>query len=236
MLAIFKKEIKSYFLSPMGYIFITVFFLLTAFFFYAINMYFRTADFYGTVVNMQVVLLFTCPILTMRLFAEERKTGTEQLLMTSPVSLTGITLGKYLAAIVAFLVSIIVTFMFPIVLMILGEPSIASIFGAYIGLFLLGASFISIGLFVSSLSSNQIISAVLSFGSLLVLWLIDWIAGSLTNRFVIGIVDWLSILRRSENFMRGIIEIGPVFYYLSFITLFIFLTIRVLEKRKWSEG
>lgn len=236
MLSVFKREVKAYFLTPLGYVFIAVFILLTGFFFFSYNVAYRVTDFSVTVGNMQTILLFTVPILTMRLLAEERRNGTEQLLLTSPASLTGIVMGKYLAALFIFFVSIVLSFVYPAILSVFGGIDFLKTAGGYVGLFLLGASFIAFGLFTSSLVEHQGISAALSFGGLLILWLIEWISPLVANTTAVEVINWVSLLRRSEDLILGILEAGPLVYYLSFILLFIFLTVRIIEKRRWSEG
>lgn len=236
MLSIFKREVKAYFLTPSGYVFIAVFILLTGFFFITYNVAYGTTDFSGTIGNMQIILLFAVPILTMRLLAEERKSGTEQLLLTSPVSLTGIVVGKYLAALFIFFVSVVLSFVYPAILAMFGSIDPVKTAGGYAGLFLLGASFIAFGLFTSSLVEHQGASAALSFGGLLVLWLIEWLSPLVSSRAAIEVINMVSLLRRSEDLLLGVVEAGPLVYYLSFILLFIFLTVRIIEKRRWSEG
>lgn len=234
MISIFKRELKSYFYSPVGYMFWGFFLLLSGYFFMVINLNQAWADLKSLFSNISFIFIFLVPILTMRLMSEDRKNKTDQLLLTSPVSLTSIVLGKYLAAVFVFLIALFITIIYPIILYIYGNPSLGEMFGSYLGFFLMGAAFISLGLFVSSLTENQIISAVASFGILLMLWLIDWITSFVQSKIIINIVEWLSIFARYEDFSMGILSLSPVVYYISFSTVFIFLTVRVMEKRRWS--
>ena len=234
MTAIFWKEVKSYFYSPMAYILIGLFILLTSIFFFP-NLTYSYGDFTGNLSNMGFILLFIVPILTMRILAEDRKNGTEVLLITSPASITSMVVGKYLAACFVFLIMTVLTFIYPIVLLAFGATFTPMLVGGYIGFILLGATFISVGVFASSLTENQIIAVVISFVSLLIMWL----AGSLTTMvggIAAKILGWFSLMTRYEDFSRGILGLGPVVYYLSFIAVFLFLTIRVIEKRRWSQG
>lgn len=234
MAAIFWKEVKSYFYSPMAYILIGLFILLTSLFFYP-NLVYASGDFSGVLGTMGFILLFIVPILTMRILAEDRKNGTEVLLITSPASITSIVLGKYLATCFVFLIMTVLTFIYPIILLAFGGTFTTQLVGGYIGFLLLGATFIAIGVFASSLTENQIIAVVISFVSLLIMWLAD----SLTQ--MVGgigskILGWISLMSRYEDFNRGILSLSPIVYYLSFISVFLFITIRVIEKRRWSQG
>jgi len=234
MSAIFWKEVKSYFYSPMAYILIGLFILLTSVFFYP-NLVYSMGDFTGNLSNMGFILLFIVPILTMRILAEDRKNGTEVLLITSPASITSMVVGKFLAACSVFLLMIVLTFIYPIVLLAFGGTFTVQLVGGYVGFILLGATFISVGVFASSLTENQIVAVVISFVSLLIMWL----AGSLSTMFggiLSKVLGWFSLMTRFEDFSRGILGLSSIIYYLSFIAVFLFLTIRVIEKRRWSQG
>ncbi len=234
MVAVFKRELKSYFYSPIGYIFIGFFLLLSGYFFAAGNLMQGMADLKMIFGNMSIVFLFLVPILTMRLISEEMKSKTDQLLLTSPITLSGIVIGKYLAALAVYFISLLITFVYPIILFIYSKPAIGEILSGYLGFFLMGASFIAVGLFISSLTENQVISAVSSFGVLLLLWLIDWIVPFIQNPLIGKAIGWFSILKRFEDFTMGILNLSPIVYYISFTAAFVFLTVRVLEKKRWS--
>ncbi len=234
MLAIFKRELKAYFYSPIGYIFVGFFLLLSGYFFATDNLMHGIADIKMVFGSLNIIFLFLVPILTMRLLSEEMKNKTDQLLLTSPVSLIGIVVGKYLAAVAVFLISLIITGAYPIILYLFSSPALGEILGGYLGFFLMGAAFIAVGLFVSSLTENQVISAVATFGVLLLLWLMDMIVPFIQNRHIVSAVQWLSILQRFQDFTLGVLSLEPIVYYISFAVAFIFLTIRVLEKKRWS--
>lgn len=235
MFAIYKKELRSYFSSPIAYALIGFFILLSSVFFILINLQQNYADFTGNLSTMSFLLLFIIPILTMRILAEERKNGTEVLLVTSPASIGNIVLGKYLAALTVYLLMVAITFIYPIILFSFGKPPVAQLIGAYVGFILIGAAFISVGVFASALTESQVVAAIIGVVSLLLMWLMDSIAG-FVGGFVAKILNWFSLLSRYDDFNRGILNLSPIIYYLSFIAVFIFLTIQVIERRRWSEG
>lgn len=234
MFAIFKREVKAYFYSPIAYILIGLFILLTSIFFTP-NLTYQSGDFSGNLSTMGFILIFIVPILTMRILAEDRKNGTEILLVTSPVSLTAIVVGKYLATLFVFVVLTVISFIYPIILLIFGGQITAQLLGAYLGFFLLGASLLAVGIFASSLTENQVVAAVIGFVSLLIMWVIDPLSKSLGG-LLAKILSWFSLISRNSDFSTGIVGLGPVVYYLSFIAVFLFITIRVIEKRRWSQG
>lgn len=234
MFAIFKREVKAYFYSPIAYVLIGLFILLSSIFFIQ-NLNYQIADFNGNLSTMGFILIFIVPILTMKILAEDRKNGTEVLLITSPVSLTRIVVGKYLAVLFVFLVITVITFLYPVILVIFGGSITAQLIGGYIGFILLGASLISVGVFASSLTENQVIAAIISFVSLLIMGIIGPLSSSAGG--VLGkVLGWLSVVSRNYDFNMGILSLSPIIYYLSFTTIFLFLTIRVIEKRRWSQG
>ncbi len=290
MLPIIKKELRTYFTSMTGYAFLGFLVLLNAIYFVLVNIYNFS---YGPNTNYQMVLsvlvvffLFLIPALTMRLFSEEAKQKTDQLLFTSPVSVFEIVVGKYLAALMLFLMGICITMLFPVILSVYGELPTSQVVSSYIGYILLGASFISVGIFVSVLTDNQIISAVSTFATLFIFYILDSIALSMPKDrsssvvfviFIIGIfaitvydatknaiasglsmiicagalfaaylvnnnlfdgligkaLKWLSLLTRFQNFNVGILNLGDMVYYITFCAAFIYLTINVIEKRRY---
>lgn len=234
MKAIFWKEVKSYFYSPMAYILIGLFMLLTSLFFGPYLQY-GYGDFNGVLSVMGFILIVIVPILTMRILAEDRKNGTEVLLITSPASITSIVIGKYLAVYFVFLVMTVLTFIFPITQLAFGAQFTSQLVGGYIGFLLLGATYIAIGVFASSLTENQVVAVIISYAALLIMWLADGLAGAMGG-FGAKVLNWFSILSRYEDFNRGILGLSPIVYYLSFVAVFLFLTVRVIEKRRWSQG
>lgn len=234
MTAIFKKEFKSYFLSPIGYIFVGVFMALASMFFTSGVLYTQMADISLMFSNINVVYLFLASLLTMRLLAEERGKKTDQLLMSSPVSITEIVLGKYLAAMAVFGVTMLLTLIFPAIMYIYGNPALSEIIGSYIGFILLWGAFISVGVFISSLTESQMIAGVLTFASLLLIYFIGWFQQSVQNPIAQKIIGLFSLLARYSEFQSGVLNIENIVYYLSFIFVFLFLTVSVIDKRRFS--
>ncbi len=233
MYAIFKSELKSYFNSQIAYIIIGLFILLTSVFFAIGNIYNPSADIGGLLGNMGTFLIFIIPILTMKSIAEDRKNGLEVLLVTSPNRLSGIVIGKYLAALTVYLVIAAVSLIYPIVLFLYSSPALLPLIGGYIGFLLLGASLISVGIFASSLSENQVVAAIISFTALLIMMVAQPV-GNVAGGLLSKVLNWFSIFSRYDDFSRGIFSLNSLIYYLSFISFFIFLTIIVIEKRRWS--
>ncbi len=235
MLAVFKKEFRSYFTSPIAYVMIGLFILLSSMIFY-INLASPTAEYnYLNLSYMSLFLILIIPILTMKILADERKSGTEVLLSTSPTSLAKIVIGKYLAAFSVFMVMTVITFIYPILLKVFGNPDISEIIGGYVGYILLGASFIAFGVFSSSLTESQIVAAIISVVGLLIMWLLQGIAPNLGGVWS-DILSWFSLYSRTEDLFAGILSLKAIVYYLSFSAVFVFLAIRVIEKRRWSKG
>ena len=232
MTAIFKRELMAYFKSSIGYIFIGMFLVVSGFMFTANNLLMGSPHLDGVLSNLLIVFLFLVPVLTMRLLSEERNLKTDQILLTSPVSVWDIVLGKYFAAAVVYLITLGITLLYLIVIAIHGEPAYAQIFCNYFGFALLGMSFISIGTFISSLTENQASAAVSTFAVLLLLFILDWVAGSVTNPFFVRVIDFISIMKRFGDFQLGVLSLAPTIYYISFIAMFLVLTALVMERRR----
>ena len=188
MLAVLQKEFRTYFLSPLGYIFMG-FFLLISGFFFALNNLFPARSNIGSLLgSLTGMFMFVVPILTMRLLSEESRQKTDQLLLTSPLKVTEIVVGKYLAAVAVFLITILITGIYPVILRVHGFISIPEVLGCYIGFFLLGSCFIAVGLFVSALTDNQVSAAVITFSSLLFMWIMDAVQQVLPNDTNSGVI------------------------------------------------
>ena len=235
MKAIFKKELRSYFFSPIGYIFIAIFLAFSGWFFATQNLLMGYGDLSVVFSNLTIVFVFLIPILTMRSLSEEKNSRTDQLLFTLPVSITRIVLGKVFAALTVFLAALAVTLVYPLILSLFTQPAWGEIFGNYIGFFLMGMAFITIGIFISSLTESQIVSAICTFAILLLLMIIDWVTPLLQNSVLESIVNFISITKRYSDFASGLINLESVVYYLSIVVVFVFFTVRQLEKRRWSK-
>ncbi len=232
ILAIAGKEFGAYFGAPSFYLIIAVFLFVAGYGFGWTSVTYQETTIQGFLGWSSFFLLFLGPALTMRLLAEEEKLGTIELLLTAPVRDMEIVLGKYLAALGMFVVMLILTFYYPIILSLFGHPDWGPILSGYLGIFLVGAVFLSIGIFASSLTSNQIVAYAV--GSVLVLsfWFIGYATG------VVGdtadkVFRYISISNYFPAFGRGVIDTNAIIYYLSIVVVFLFLTIRSLETRRW---
>lgn len=289
MLAVFRRELKAYFTSPIGFIFMGFFILISGVFFaltFLLNP--SPARYIGLLSSLTLIFLFLVPILTMRLLTEDTRQKTDQLLITSPLTVTGIVAGKYLAAVGVFFLTLVVTLVYPLIMSFfaLGGLAWAEIVGGYIGFFLLGSCFIAVGLFFSSLTDNQLVAAMETFAALLMIWILDGISASVPASAQSGLVflailaaflmllvffatrsaiataatgviaaiallllylfargffegliakvlAWFSLLKRYNDFTLGILNLSPIVYYISFCGAFVFLTVRMIEKRRW---
>jgi ABC-2 type transport system permease protein len=246
-----KKELKSFLYSPIAYILAAFFLLVSGFFFYNILAWVNDQTMrsmqsgYGAgqininqmlfepfLNNMTIILMFLLPMLTMRLFADEKKMRTEELLLTSPLRLSAIIIGKYLAALIIYAIILLLTATYAIFVFVYGNPELAPLLTAYLGLFLLGAVFIAIGLFASALTENQVIAAVISFSAIILIWVISWIGESGPGAWR-SILTYLSFFSHFKNMVGGVIDSQDIVYYLSFIFLGLYLTRSVFEFRKW---
>ena len=223
MLAIIKKELKSYLLSPVGYVFIGLFLLIFSLFFYITIFQYSSINFENLFFNGATILTFVTPVLTMRMFAEERKSGTEQLIMTSPRSLTSIVLGKFIAAAIIMLITELFTLMYYGILSYFGKPSMLVAISTLVGFFLLSLAYISFGMFASSITENQIVASVITIGVFMGMWFLPY-----TNEFF----ELFSLISKFENFAYGIISVSEIITFVSFTVLFVLLTILTLQRRK----
>ena len=287
MLAIIKKEFLTYFKSMTGYIFMACLLFFVGLFFVLNNLLGMSPQYNGVLSNITFVFMLIVPILTMRLLAEEARQKTDQLLLTSPISLSRIVLGKFLGAVSVLFLTLVITLIYPAILSTMGSVNWPEVIGGYVGFFLFGCSLIAVGLFVSSITDNQVIAAVVTFTVLLLIWFIDTIAQGLPTDRTSGIIftciliaavavifymaaknwivsggivaagligvfvgyrmkpaafdgliakvlNWFSLLSRYDDFSMGVLNLSPIIYYISFSGIFLFLTVRMLEKKRWS--
>jgi ABC-2 type transport system permease protein len=252
VLAIAQKEIRSYFASPIAYVVIGLFALLFGWFFVAILNWFVQQGMQMSMgmgmgptsmnvnqqmirpllLNMTVVLLFVLPMITMRTYAEEKRSGTIELLLTSPLTDMQIILGKFFGALTLYATMLLVTLIYVGTLFLFGSPEWKPIVTAYLGLLLMGGCFISVGLLISSLTRNQIVAGMLTFGVFLLLWVIDWI-GAFAGPAVEPIVNYLSITQHFDDFAKGVLDTKHVVYYVSFMTFGLFLTAKSVDSERW---
>ncbi|MBL8007814.1 MAG: ABC transporter permease subunit [Ignavibacteria bacterium] len=232
ILTIFRKELRSYFNSPVAYIVLIVFLIITGWFF-------TSSLFLGGVVTMRnvfdiipFIFLFFIPAISMRTFSEEKKSGTIELLLTKPITDTDIVMGKFLAALTLTGIALAFTLIYVISLTFLGKIDTASIIGSYIGLLLMSGIYIGIGIFASSLTENQVVAFIISFLIVFALFLLNKVLIFLPTSLA-SVLEYISIDYHFGNIARGVIDSRNIIYYLSGITIFILLTKASLEKRKW---
>ncbi|MCK9478017.1 MAG: ABC transporter permease subunit [Firmicutes bacterium] len=234
MTAVFNRELKAYFTSPTGYIFLGVYLLFSGIFFVAINLQNTITEMAYYFSNLTVILVFIVPLLTMRLFTEERRNKTDQLLLTAPITVTKIVLGKYFSAICLFGITLIITLVYPLMMLLYGNLMIFPIIAHYLGFYLLGCSLIAVGVFVSCTTESQITAAIITFVILLFIQLSGMVASLFNNAIVKKVIDWLSVMNRYSEFTTGILSVSSIIFFISFAAVFIFLTIQTIEKRRWS--
>lgn len=233
--AIFKREMKAYFTSPIAYIFIAVFYVYTGTYYVQANIGGATSDMTYVFAGVFTLMMIMLPLLTMRLMSEEQKQKTDQCLLTAPVNLAEIVMGKFFAALCVFLCGMAIYIPYIIVLYKLaGSIAWATVLGNMLALLLLGACFISIGMFVSSLTENQIVSAIASFIIIMVFYMIDVFAQNVSVTWLRTVMASLGFYNRYIEFTNGIINITSIVFFLSAIFVANFLTVRVLEKRRWG--
>ncbi|TFH03634.1 MAG: ABC transporter permease [Spirochaetales bacterium] len=287
MIAIMQRELRTYFQTPIGYIFMGLFLLVSGFFFASGNLLAGSSYYTSFLGSILFLYLFSVPLLTMRLMSEERRQRTDQLLLTSPITVLDIVGGKFLAAFIVFLGTLFVTALYAVVVGIFGDLAVWETVGGYIGFVLLGSSFISLGVLISTVSENQVSSAFFTFFVLLLIWFLDmiksvapvdlvsgtifaaalgigivlffffntrsWIAAgaalvvvgvaigvtfivdqSIFLGFIPKVLNWFSLLQRFDSFTLGLVKLQDVVYYLSFTSVFLFITMRLVEKRRWA--
>lgn len=249
MFAIFKKELRSYFINAIGYVYVGVFLAASALLLCTTTLRsasYDTSNYFNLLLITFIILI---PLLTMKLFSEEKKLRTEQLLMTAPVTVFGMVFGKFLAAFTLFGGTLLVSFInfFPLYVygfeetaaadnggVIFIGPSTGEIIGCMIGILLIGAAFVAIGLFISSLTENQLAAAIITVAVILVMLLLNVVNESINVYAVRVVLDWFCILSRFSAFSSGYFDFAAMLYYLSLAGVFLLLTVRVYDKRRWS--
>ena len=254
ILAIVERELRAYFNSPIAYVVLTIFIFISGLFFRSIlaqvmqmglmsqmqaaQLGPRPMDMPGMISRgflstMSVILLFIMPMLTMGLLSEEKKRGTIELLLTSPLTDLQVVLGKFFAGAAFFIILLLSTWVPMAALYFFGSPASGPILTAYLGLLLYGLALIAIGLFISSLTENQIIAAVLSFGTIMVLWLVDVVANNAESPTSKSLLTYLSILSHLDDFMKGVLSTSHIIFYVSLMLIGLFLTYRSIDSLRW---
>lgn len=234
MFAIFKRELKAYFTSPLGYVFLAIFCAFSGLFFYIFSLSVGSTDISSVFLMMFMVLMVFVPLLTMRLLSEDKKQKTDQLILTAPVSLLSIVMGKFLAAYAIFAIGVAVMPVYGFVMSTFATVSWLPIWGNTVGLLLLGGIFVSIGLFISSLTENQMIAAIGGFFINLMILLMNTLKSALPNGFLQDVLSSISVYSRYSEITSGIFSLSSLIFFVSVIFIFLFLTVRVLEKRRWA--
>jgi ABC-2 type transport system permease protein len=230
--AVATRELRSYFLSPLAYVVIALFLVLAGYLFALILNSSREASLRGLVQNISVLFLFIVPAISMRLLAEEQRTGTVELLLTNPVQEWEIVTGKFLASIMLLVVMLALTLLYPLFLFIFGNPDRGPIITGYVGIFLQAAAFLAVGLWASSMTQNQIVAAIVSFGLLLILWLSDNL-GQYFGGTIGTIVSYTSVINHFQSFPQGVIDTKDVIYYVTLVVAGIVLSTLSLQSRRY---
>ncbi len=233
MLSIWKRELQGYFFTPVGYVFMGVFLMLSSVIFFLTIMQSRSSDLLSFIGTMGYLWMLLCPVLTMRLLAEEKQKRTDQLLLTSPVSLPGIVLGKYLAAVTVMLSTVLLTGLFVLIVAIYGQVYPGELLVGYLGFVLQGCAFIALDLFISGCTSSQVTAVVAAFGANFLVWMLDLLQSAISIGWVNGILSFFSLYERSEPFLMGQFSFASVGYDLSFAAAFIILAIHMLDARRY---
>lgn len=235
MSAILNRELKSYFNSPLVYILFSVFLVISFIFFMLYNVLYGNPGLLPVYYNLNTIFVFLVPIITMRLFSEEKTQRTDQLLLTSPNTITSIVMGKYLSAFIIYAIMLSVTVIYAIIIACFTSFDFLSFAVLYLGGLLIGAAFVSVGLFVSSVTNNLITSALVSFGMLMIFYYAEMIPSFFGNpEWLTNIFGFFSLSARFDNFGMGLLAFDSIIYYLSFAAIFVFLTIRMIDKKRWS--
>lgn len=243
MKAIFKREFNAYFKSPLGYIFIGLFVSFASLMFLSNTVSFGTSDMTNYFGYVCYIFIVAVPLLTMKMFSEERKLKTDQLWLTAPVKISQVVFGKFLSALAVLGITVGITLVFLVFLSFYGNPAVVQSLVGYIGIILYGAMLISIGMLISALTQNQVISAVLTLAIVGFLTFVGSMGFDFTGLFdgafaflgtaLNGLVEFLNINGRFVDFAKGILNVVPIVYFASITALFVLLTVRVIERRRW---
>lgn len=234
MSAIFKRELLSYFSSPVGYVVTAAFMCFSGFFFYVQCLNVGTSNMYSVFQSMFFIVLFVIPLITMRLFAEDKKYKTDQALFTAPVGIPSVVCAKFLSALVMFLICLVSYLIQGIVLSFIASPDWSVILGNIFAMILMGSAFISIGIFLSSLTESILVAAVSSFTVNVVISLLDSVSSNVSVPFFKSVLNALSFQSKYSNFALGMVSLSDVVFFVSVTFVFLFLTDRVIERRRWA--
>lgn len=234
--AVFRRELRSFFTNPIGYVVLAVMYCVSGYFFYYYNLSINNADLTTVYIKLFSVIMLALPFLTMRLFSEEKRQKSDQALLTAPVSLTGIVMGKFFATLLLYIIGLSITLVYAVVIACGNAiPDWTLIISNYLGLVLIGGLIVAIGVFISALTESQVIAAMGTLAVSLMLMSINML-GEIFAKFqwITEITDFLSVNVRYADFALGLIYYDNIFFFLSLQALFIFLTVRVLDKKRWN--
>ena len=234
MIAIWKRELRSYLKSPVGYVYFFLFLILTGTCFSLGNIIQNNSDASYYFYFASYVMILTTPILTMKLFPEERKNRTDQILITAPVSITKIVLGKFFAAYSMFVLGLLPSVLAETLLMMNGNVETGILAGCYVGILLVGAAYISIAMLMACITESQIIAFMMGFFTLLFFAICDILKSVINLPLVSKIVDVISVSTRFNNLSGGLFDFSSIFYFISLTVIFLFLIVRIVDKRRWS--
>ena len=233
VLPILRKELRSYFNSPIAYILLTVFLLIAGWFFSTNLFLMNQATLRSAFGVIPLIFIFIVPAITMRLVSEEKKSGTIELLVTMPIKDMEIVLGKFFAALILLAIALVLTMFYWFTIALLGKADVGPIIGGYLGLLLMGATYLAIGIFASSMTENQIVAFIVSFLIIFILFMLDKVLFFVPTG-IATIMEYMSIDYHFNNIARGVIDTRDVIYYLSVIVLGVTLAGHMIERRKWS--
>lgn len=230
-----KREIRGYFHTPVGYVFIGVFLAVSSVLFYMQILRQRSGDLPNFIAEMSYLWMLLSPVLTMRLLAEEKQKKTDQLLLTSPVSLPGIVVGKYLAAVTVLLITAGLTLFFVLVVALYGTIYPAELAVNYLGFIMQGCAFVALDLFISGCAGTPVTAAVMAFGANFLLWILDLLENAVQVGWVSDVLRFMSLYRRNEPFVMGQLSFAGILFDLSFIAAFLVLTVYRMDRRRYGK-
>lgn len=233
MISVWKRELQSYFYTPIGYLFMGVFLALSSVMFYLQILSQRSSDLLTFIGQLSYLWMLLSPVLTMRLLAEERQKRTDQLLLTSPVSLTGVVLGKYLAAVTVMVATVLLTMVYALIVAIYGQVYPGELMVGLTGFILQGCAFIALDLFISGCAANPVSAAVMAFGVNFALWILDMVESSVSIQWLADILNFFSLYARNEPFLMGQLSFASIGFDLSFAAACLVLTIHTLDSRRY---
>lgn len=235
MIAVFKKEFKGFFTSPIGYCVLAALFAISGYYFFLANLLNGNSDLTAVFSGLYLVILLGLPILTMRVFSDEKRQKTDQALFTAPISLSGVVLGKFLAAFAVFFLGLLITVVYAAVIAIQVQPDWLVILGSFVGTLLLGGTIIALGILISSLTESQFVSALVTIVITILWMMIDSLSEVFSSSAILSsVVGFLSLQTRYNSFIMGTINYDDILFFISMQAIFLFLTIRVLDRKRWN--